>query len=187
MDLALTLYDRISDFALRNRIQKDDFLKDNPMYVTKKELKERFENINFDIKDEELTAIMAHHNADKTDYLLIEEFVEKLSCWRSSEEFNKVLDQHIDININHLRDQSKKDIPTTKKGSKASKKAQIKPTKLKKSVPMASESSKVSEPVQKHFPNKSKKYLKMAKKKQIDEEGALALNIEKCKKELEVD
>jgi len=108
---------------------------------------------------------MVHHNADKSDYILIEDFLDKLTCWRTSKEFNKALDKHIDININNLRDQS---VPFSAKRSDL-------------------ESSKESEIPKKTFPNKSKKYLKIAKKRQEEEENSLKMNVDKCKKELEFD
>ena len=125
-----------------------------------------------------MNSIMVHHQADKTDYLLIEDFINKLTCWRSSEEFNKALDQHIDININNLRNQANIE------SIKAPKKGKNPKLKIKKIVQTNSsrEFQRISEEPQKRcFPNKSKKYLKIAKKKKEEEERALAMNIDKCK------
>lgn len=153
------------------------------MFVTKEELKQRFLSVKFEVEDSEVTSIMIHHGADKSDYLEIENFIDKLTCWRTSNEFNKVLDQHIDININHLRDQaSKEDSKSNSKTDTKSKKS-LK-IKAKKSIPVSSERESSKQSV---LVNNSKKYLKMAKKKQMDEEDALAMNIEKCKKEQEFD
>ena len=46
---------------------------------------------------------------------------------------------------------------------------------------------RLEEKPKKYIPNKSNHYLKLAEQKKADEERALALNIEKCKKELEFD
>lgn len=39
VDKAKKVYTRFSDFVVNSNIQKDQFLKDNPMYVTQDELK----------------------------------------------------------------------------------------------------------------------------------------------------
>ena len=133
----------------------------------------------------EINAIMVHHKADKTDYLLIEDFLNCLTCWRSSVEFNKVLDQHIDININNLRDKSKKE--SIKAPDKSAKKTKLKVKRSSKMNNSKEKEIETEEKPKKYFPNKSKQYLKLAKQKKEDEERALAMNIDKCKKELEFD
>mmetsp|Transcript_29956 Transcript_29956/g.26518 ORF Transcript_29956/g.26518 Transcript_29956/m.26518 type:complete len:180 (-) Transcript_29956:560-1099(-) len=161
MEIPQKIYDNFSDFVLNNRVQKDSFLKDNPMYVTKEELIQCFQNVDYKVTDEDVDAIMVHHKADKTDYLLIEEFINNLTCWRSSEEFNKVLDHHIDLNINNLRNKSNKEIIKIPENGPKKKNLKIK----KSSQFSSSKISNSEHQSQKCLPNKSKHYLKLAKQK----------------------
>lgn len=102
------IYENFSDFVTRDKVKRDDFLKDNPMYVTKYELLQWFLNVGFAITDDEVEAIMKHHRADKTDYLLIDDFMAKLTCWRALVLTENEIDKQMDLNINNLRDKSGK-------------------------------------------------------------------------------
>lgn len=140
--------------------------------------------MGFKADDEALTAIMKHHRADKTDYLLIDDFMSKLMCWGNNELANKAIDEHIDSNLNNLRSKANKNSvkPAVHNDKPKLKiKAQQKPAVKMESV------SSVEEKPKRQLPNKSKHYLKLASKKEEEEQKALAMNVEKCKKELEFD
>lgn len=179
------VYNNFWDFVLRDNVSKDEFLKDNPMYLKKDELIECFQNVGFAVTDEEAEAVMKHHRADKSGYLLIEDLLANLSCWRNGEAVNNALDKHIDININNLRDRAKDSSQSMSHQSEPKKvKLKIKKTQHDKSKERQFE---LDEKPKRFIPNKSKEYLKLAKQKEEEEERALAMNIEKCKKELEFD
>lgn len=120
-----------------------------------------------------------HHKADKTDYLLIDDFINKLACWGNSEVIDKAIDKHIELNINNLREKSGKNGSKTAVADQQAKpklkiKAQNKPAERKVDYEIDSDQQS-----KKAIQNKSKHYLKLANKKQEEEEKALAMNIEK--------
>jgi hypothetical protein len=182
-EAAEQIYTKFSDFVSQEKVSKDGFLKDNPMYVTKSELTECFKLVSFPITNEEIESVMKHHNAEKTDYLLIDDFLSKLSCWRS-DATPKEMDTHIDLHINNLRDKAKKE---------KAKPAEVKKPKLKvkggsrKQIIVNEKPTPLEDHPKRIQGNKSKQYLKKAKEKEIEQERALAMNVEKCKKELEFD
>jgi Ca2+-binding EF-hand superfamily protein len=54
----------------------------NPGYITGKELITFFGNVGLKISQEDAYSIMADHNSEQTDYLNVEDFFSKLTCWK---------------------------------------------------------------------------------------------------------
>ncbi len=112
------------------------------------ELHNCFKGVKFDITREEVNRIFKHHNAHKTEYLPMEEFYPKLSCWKdynraaaTEEEFKKE------------EDSDRRPITATVGGG-------AKGVRSLQSVGSASKFEQMPSKID-YFPNKSKHYLKM--------------------------
>lgn len=106
---------------------------------------------------------MKHHRADKSDYLLIDDFISKLSCWRSVTIPEQQMDKQLDLDIDKLRDKSSNNNPA-KQAEQKKPKLKLK-TGGKKTKTKTEPNVPLDEKPKRALPNKSNHYLKLAKQK----------------------
>ncbi len=65
------------------RLDRDEFCRPIHIFITQEELYEFFKAVEFSVTKDEIFLIFKDHNAHKTGYLPMEEFYQKLSCWKN--------------------------------------------------------------------------------------------------------
>ncbi len=190
-----SVYGRFTHHVLQTKLERDDFCRPIHIYITMEELQDFFSAVNFPISKDEVFLIFKDHNAHKTGYLPMDEFYKRLRCWQNyqpkdytaiEEEANKLLNRNTGNNITN----NEKKRPTTAvvAGAKnlRAMTAQGSRSRLESANKMGKEKSEQRE-VKIYAEDKTKHYLKLAKQKKEEEERALALTIDKGKRETEFD
>eukprot|EP00347_Sterkiella_histriomuscorum_P018555 403345066 len=209
-----SIYHRFSKFIIENKIERDDFCRPIHIFITQEELEVNFNQVSFDASKDEIFSIFKDHNAHKTGYLPMEDFYKKLKCWREykdrrEEQMNALRDQ-----ANNLVDRNRlEEIGARANGQYVGTGSKKRPTTAvvagaknlramqnnqksnlnrvesanKMSSQLRSNANQSGQETKVYAEDKTKHYLKLAKQKKEEEERALALTIDKGKRETEFD
>jgi len=197
----LSVYDRFSQHVFDHQIEQDMFCNASLLYVKPDEFKRYCDGIEFAITKSEVDEIFKDNNADKTEYLDINDYFKQLSCWKTKPSENvgsgltkkkrklkkkaasSAVSKNRKAKLGPLADRFGGDLrPHSANYSSTGNLRDLKNRPTTGKASLRSNASATS-----FVPNRSKYYLRKAKEREEAEELELTLAVDKGKREFEFD
>jgi hypothetical protein len=82
------LYSEFSKFVEANGVERENFCPSINIYINSKELLECFTKVGYKTTPEEVQSIFVDNKCENSEYLSMDIFYSKLTCWANTKKYN---------------------------------------------------------------------------------------------------